>query len=175
MKQEIVIKLTIKSSLESVEFVGCAIRAIALACHLSETLASHFELCVVEAVNNSIKHAYNFHRGETIDVVVYKKQESLQVDVIDTGCGMKEPLKTITLNIDPNDIQNIPESGYGIYLMQQLMDDVRYKTENGRNTLSMIKKISSADLAKPASLPAKAALPAPKNLAPHYFGDSHNE
>jgi serine/threonine-protein kinase RsbW len=44
-----------------------------------------------------------------------------------------------TLEFDPDDIDSIPEGGMGLYIIDQLMTDSNYSTDNGINTFTMKK------------------------------------
>jgi len=47
------------------------------------------------------------------------------------------------MEIDENDIDSVPESGRGLPIMKTIMDNITYKTVNGKNCLTMIKKRSN--------------------------------
>ena len=52
------VKLIIESDLDDVPLVGIAVNRFCSYAAFSETDAFNIELCVIEAVTNSIKHAY---------------------------------------------------------------------------------------------------------------------
>ncbi|MCZ7603337.1 MAG: hypothetical protein M5R37_10725 [Melioribacteraceae bacterium] len=44
------------------------------------------------------------------------------------------------MEYDPEDIENLPEGGMGLYIIDQLMDEISYKVLDGVNIFSMKKK-----------------------------------
>ena len=46
-------------------------------------------------------------------------------------------------DVDENDIANVPEGGRGLPIMKTIMDNMTYKTVNGKNCLTMIKRRSN--------------------------------
>ncbi len=139
------IKLTINSELKHVALIGMAVNKIASDTELSQEMSDQMELCVVEAVNNAIQHAYRNKAGYEVEVMIEFTSTGMTFEVCDTGESM-ESLKTPTLEFDPDDRANLPEGGMGLYLIHQIMDAVRYERSGNKNILSMTKKFSDEDL-----------------------------
>ena len=139
------IKLVIDSDLEDVSLIGTAINRLCSSIPLSDTDSYQIELCVVEAVNNSIEHAYRNEKGHEVDVVFTLHPDKLIVDIWDSGKPMDqecmEQKDVPLLEIDPNGLDNIPEQGRGLPIMKEIMDAIIYKTENGKNCLTLIKNM----------------------------------
>lgn len=140
------IKLVIDSNLEDVSLIGIVINKLCSSIPLSDTDSYQIELCVVEAVNNSIEHAYRNEKGHEVEVVFTLYPDRLIVDVCDTGKPMDqecmEQKDPSPLEIDPNDLDNIAEQGRGLPIIKEIMDSMTYKTESGKNYLTLIKNIS---------------------------------
>ncbi|MBW2194829.1 MAG: ATP-binding protein [Deltaproteobacteria bacterium] len=112
----------------------------------SEVEAYQVELCVVEAVNNCIEHAYGSQRGHQVEVVFALENDKLVVDVCDTGKSMDEKAiekaDVAQLNIDPDNFHTMAEQGRGLPIMKQIMDTITYNTnDDGKNCLTLIKNI----------------------------------
>ena len=139
------IKLVIDSRLENVSLIGLIINKLCSSIPLSDTESYQVELCVVEAANNSIEHAYGMEQGHEVEVIFTLHSDRLIVDVCDTGKPMEkeyiEQNDVSLLEIDPNDIDNVAEQGRGIPIMKHIMDTMTYKTERGRNCLTLTKNI----------------------------------
>jgi serine/threonine-protein kinase RsbW len=139
------IKLSIESKYESVPLIGAAINKLCYTLPVSERDASSIELCVVEAVVNSIKHAYGNDPGHEVSVVFSIYETKLVIEVIDKGKsmapGLLEERKEFALEFDPEDIDAIPESGRGLAIIQGFMDDVSYQVTESGNYLTMVKEI----------------------------------
>ncbi len=103
------------------------------------------ELCVTEAVVNSIKHAYQDEPGHTVAVIISLLGTEVVIEVQDTGKSMDPGLLEVkrdeALKFDITDIDNIAESGRGLAIIQSYMDEVRYRVEENGNFLTMKKKI----------------------------------
>ena len=67
------------------------------------------------------------------------------LDVYDTGKAMDQScLKKANISSfenDPNDLDNIPESGRGLAVIKETMDSMTYETKDGKNCFTMTKKL----------------------------------
>ena len=132
------IKLIIDSDLSDVFLIGLSVNRICLEIPLSEIEAYQIEVCVVEAVNNTIKHAYGNEKGHEVEVLIDLDVESITFHICDTGKKM-ETGKKPTLEFNPEDRENCPEGGMGLFIMHQVMDEVKYSSSQGRNVLALTK------------------------------------
>ncbi len=97
-------------------------------------IVSDLELVISEALANVIKHAYGGNDGHEIHLSVTSDDEKLSLTIRDFG--QKFDPTTYT----PPDLDNPAEGGYGVYLIQKLMDKVTYDTSLPEGTqLSMVK------------------------------------
>ncbi len=140
------VKLVIDSDLEQVFLVGMAINKLCSLIPLSDTDSDQIELCVVEAVNNCIEHAYGNEKGQEVEITLTLHPDRLVIDVCDTGKSMEQELverKDVSaLEIDPSELNSIAETGRGLPIIKMIMDSVTYKTESGRNCLTLLKNTS---------------------------------
>ncbi|CAM2009820.1 ATP-binding protein [Acanthopleuribacter pedis] len=135
------IQFQIDSNLEDVALAGVSVRALCNHFEMGSEVAYQVELCVVEMLNNVIEHGYKFQKGHDIKVRFGVGDGRLEVIIIDEAepmGGTNEP----RLCYDIENIESIPENGYGRYLVKQIMDQVDYRTERGSNYLSMVKSLS---------------------------------
>ena len=141
------IKLTIDSHLQNVFLIGLAVNKICSHLGFSELDSYQLELCVVEAVNNVIIHAYKKEAGHEVKVTFRLHPDKLIIDVCDAGKPMEHDLlekKNLSfLEFDPEDLGSIPEGGMGLVIIKEIMDSTGYKTEDGNNHLTMTKKLPS--------------------------------
>ena len=83
------ITLSIDSRLDSVVTLGWAVNHITRRhMRLIELDAYHVELCVVEAVNNVIKHAYAEEAWHEVSVTVGLRDDRTEFRVCDRGSTM---------------------------------------------------------------------------------------
>jgi len=129
-----------------------AIRVVAAACKLvgqgaseageggSEQLPDDhgdptFDAAVVsafgEAFNNVAIHSYRGTKGD-LDVEIEVDRDRITIRLIDFGLTF-DPMK-----VPEPDLDSLPESGMGIFIMRSFMDDVRYQS-GSPNVLSMTK------------------------------------
>jgi serine/threonine-protein kinase RsbW len=134
------IRLTIESRLENVALIGGAVRGIADMLSLDKIIIYHLELCVVEAVNNAIKHAYHSEAGHSVEVEFLRCRDRLTFRVCDNGESMI-PEKVRPFSFDPAKLETLPERGMGVFIVNTFMDEVRYETVNRRNILTMVKHL----------------------------------
>jgi serine/threonine-protein kinase RsbW len=133
------VTLILNSRLEDVFLAGLAVRGICQYTPLDPSTVCQVELCVVEAVTNSVKHAYGGQAGCEVRLEVSLSADRIQFDVSDTGLPMKT-LNTPDPVYDRGDRDALPESGTGLFIIRSVMDRVSYSSEEcGRNVLRMIK------------------------------------
>jgi serine/threonine-protein kinase RsbW len=132
------ITFLIDSKLDNVSLVGVAIRGICDYLSLSEIDIYYLELCVVEAVNNAIKHAYNSAPGHTVEINIIYSNNEVTFEISDTGKKMAVH-RPRCFDFDVEDLLVIPEHGMGLYIIDSVMDEVTYRSDGGKNTLTMRK------------------------------------
>lgn len=132
------IEFTIESDLGHVFLAGLAVRGICGGFFRNELDVFNIELCVVEALNNAIKHSYSSERGHQIDLHVAVSQNGLTVELRDSGKELHVGGKP-ALDFDPASMHSLPEGGMGMFIIYSLMDEVSYTVRNGMNVLSMTK------------------------------------
>ncbi len=99
---------------------------------LDETELFQCELCLAEACNNAVQYAAatETHPPLVAEAIFHGTGVELRVTDHTNGFELRERAPTI----DP-----MRESGRGLFIIQSLMDDVRYYRATGRNTLVMRK------------------------------------
>ena len=98
-------------------------------------------LCVAEALNNVVEHAYSGQDGKPIFAEVSISNDKYQVLIIDEGRPMpKDGPPDANLDFDLDDIENLPEGGFGWMLIREQMDTVDYERREGHNVLRLEKR-----------------------------------
>lgn len=100
--------------------------------NLEEHLCNAVEICLTEALNNVIKHSYGGDNSRMIDINIKKNSKFLEIEIVDAGLPRKN-LIIPDLDFDPNDIENLPEGGMGLFIIKQLMDELSYSSKEGKN------------------------------------------
>ena len=133
--------IEIDSNLADVSLAAVAVHAICLHAGLDQSHASLVELSIVEAVTNSIKHAYLGEPGHKVVVDISVSEEALRFDLYDTGRSMSsEQEKKLVqgrgiAEQEYADRTIIPENGRGIEIIHRTMDRVEYNRESDCNHL----------------------------------------
>ena len=109
------------------------------------------ELAIVEAANNILKHAYNSEEGHPIQLSISHKGTVLEFLFFDKGAAF-EYSKIASPDFSWRNVNDIPEGGWGVYLINSMMDEVEFNRQGNINILKMIKKIPSAKSEKDISI-----------------------
>lgn len=133
--------LTIDSQLEHVALVGIAVRALCAAVPLGDDAAASVELCVVEAVNNAVEHAYGDEPGHPVEVEVRLDGDALHIAVRDRGRAMD--WTRACADADAYAADGFNEGGRGVFIIRSLMDRVSYRLVGGWNELGMHKHLAT--------------------------------
>jgi len=97
------------------------------------------ELVLAEALNNIVEHAYASNATDKqIAMHCSYKEDGLHVEIIDQGAEMPggiAPLGApVTLDVA---FEDLPEGGFGWFLIKDLAKDVSYTRQNGENRLNL--------------------------------------
>ena len=117
--------------------VGTVVQELCATIHRLPASASYnVELAVNEAVVNVITHAYHDDPTGKVQVTFYMRADALEIQIRDWGLSFDVSA------IQAPDLDQPHESGYGVYLIRQLMDRASYqpKTANG-NLVTLVKRI----------------------------------
>jgi len=133
--------MTIGCRMMDVRLLGLSVRSICEVTPLDDNMSKQLELCVVEASNNIIKHAYPNRDDGNIELFVQIFRDRILFVFHDQGIPMDKPPKATFKELDPNDIFSWSDNGLrmGVYLMQSIMDEIIYKHNKGTNHLTMVK------------------------------------
>ena len=134
-KAERTLHLSIDSKLSDVALLGLAVRGVCACSPLEADAYGEMEVCVVEAVNNAITHAYLREDGFRVDAYITLHQDRISFEISDSGRAMVDYAPR-TLEFDPEMIGSLPENGMGLFIIETIMDEVSYRSEDGRNILS---------------------------------------
>lgn len=135
------ITLTFDSELIYLPILRKAIRAICS--HLTEKneCLDEIELAVHEALSNVIYHAYKNEAGHPVTVIIGLMNGDITIEIRDHGITSLMPFSPLALEYDIFNIEELRESGRGLFFIHQLMDEVSYKRQLGENSLLLRKHI----------------------------------
>jgi serine/threonine-protein kinase RsbW len=136
--------LAIDSRLAAVAPAARAVRDFLIASGCDPLEAAQVELCVTEAANNAVRHAYGLQPGLAVEIMCHCRDDRVVLVVEDGGEPMKNPPRPRPPEFDPADIESLPEGGMGLFLISAIMDEVRYTVADGRNSMTMTRYAPAA-------------------------------
>ncbi|MEQ3709632.1 MAG: ATP-binding protein [Tateyamaria sp.] len=97
------------------------------------------ELVMAEALNNVVEHAYP--QGDPcgpIDITCSHARDGLHLTVVDSGRAMPDGHTPLGVAVDTDvAFDDIPEGGFGWFLIKDLAKDVSYVRVSRQNRLSL--------------------------------------
>ncbi len=118
-------RLTLKSTYEESEKIPDFVLDIQDKCLLNEDVTSTLMLLASEAVTNAIEHGNRSDPSKIVKITINVLADKIVTHVIDQGEGFK-PEEAV----DPLKDENLLNtSGRGIFLIQELSDEVEFLNE----------------------------------------------
>jgi serine/threonine-protein kinase RsbW len=131
------VSVTVPSRIESIRLAAEFMVHAAQNMKVPAASDSHFEVAIVEALNNAVKHGNADNKVDAFLVCELELNDrTLVVRIIDHGPGYTLA-RAPRPEWDPNDIASIPESGYGISIIQHVFPTVRTIGRSGEFGLEM--------------------------------------
>ena len=131
--------LSLPNDIETVPQLNAFIDGVAEEIGLDTTLTMSLNLAIEEAVVNVMNYAYPSGKQGDVNVDVTADSEWLTFVISDKGMPFdptaKEEADT-TLSVEER-----PIGGLGIFLVRQLMDSINYERTDGKNVLTLKKKL----------------------------------
>ena len=129
---------TVPNSVESIRLAADFIVQAARNMHVPAASDSLFEVAIVEALNNAVKHG-NTVQCPTASIVceVEFADRSLTVRILDQGTGYILP-QPPQQEWRADDIATVPESGFGVSIIQSVFPIVRTITRPGEFGIEMV-------------------------------------
>lgn len=100
--------------------------------------AGDIKIALAEAINNVVEHAYSGLEPDKVHIHCRMCKETLAVQIVDTGNPMPDnrlpdgtppPIGAIR--------QDLPEGGFGWFMIHQLASKVSYERRDGANRLCL--------------------------------------
>ena len=134
-------ELTLKNDTRQVPQLNSFIKSVAKQLELDTTQARQLQLGVEEAVVNVMSYAYPPDTKGDITIKALSDGQKLKIQIVDSGVAF-DPTETeridTTLSADERQI-----GGLGIFLIRELMDTINYERRDGKNILTMEKRVKS--------------------------------
>ncbi len=136
-EDETLMTIRIPSKPDRLRLVRKGVTEMALMTGCSDETAHDMVLAVDEALQNVIRHGYNFDPGGEIEVTLRREGDRM-VFLIRDHAETIDPTK-----IKPRDLDDVRPGGLGTHFIREVMDDVEFLTppKDGGNLLKMVRKI----------------------------------
>ncbi len=141
-----VVRLEVPASIECRDIV---LRAVSSACRLiasrgrkPDSRSSDFHTAVVtavgEAYNNIVLHGYAGRSPGSVQMEIESYPDCVRIAITDSGISF-DPSQ-----VEPPDLDSLPESGLGIFVMRSMVDEITY-VAGSPNLLVLVKRFDERD------------------------------
>lgn len=116
--------------------LACAVAALSGNSDIGPEEIGAIELVLAEALNNVVEHAYAGQNDGQISLNITRADTMVWLDIRDRGIGLpgESVPATQRINLDlPR--EDLPEGGFGWYLIQRLAQTVEYRRSSTENHL----------------------------------------
>jgi serine/threonine-protein kinase RsbW len=139
--QEVSKNILINNNLSEIERLSKAVAEFGKKNNLSSEVIYDVRLALEEVVSNIINYGFEDNYEHQISIEMNLQGEILTMKIKDDGKPFN-PLEVKNTNLEkPLDEREI--GGMGIYIVQQLMDELRYSREKDNNILFLRKHIAN--------------------------------
>jgi sigma-B regulation protein RsbU (phosphoserine phosphatase) len=131
--------LVIKNEVHEVKRLSEFLKSVSQQLDVSTSVANQLRLAVEEAVVNVIDYAYPIGTEGDINIRVLSDGKTVRIQIIDKGQAFDPTAMQradTTLSAEERNI-----GGLGILLVREQMDSINYERTDGKNVLTLIKKI----------------------------------
>ena len=135
--------LILHNDIQQIPQLAEFVETIADAMNLEQSLAMGINLALEEAVTNVIMYAYPKGSDGLVDIEAILRKNSLDFIITDSGVPF-DPTSAAPQVDTTLGVTDRPIGGLGIFLVRNIMDTVSYERIDGKNVLSMSKKINSS-------------------------------
>jgi len=132
------IELRILNKIPEIEKVCNSIMTFSRQHAIDEKIISNLYLAIDELLTNIIRYGYRDEKDHTIYIRYSIEKELLTLQIEDDSYPFN-PNKAPVPDLN-SDLENRKVGGLGIYLVKNMMDDLKYVTKNGKNILTLNKR-----------------------------------
>lgn len=105
---------------------------------LSGDRIGDLEIAIGEALNNVIEHAYEFQSGHPVRLEIRQDPEGIACIISDEGNPIPDGNLPHGAPVqDGCAFEELPEGGFGWFIIRSLADSIEYDRQIGKNTLKI--------------------------------------
>jgi anti-sigma regulatory factor (Ser/Thr protein kinase) len=139
--QEVSKNILINNNLSEIERLSKAVAEFGKKNNLSSEVIYDVRLALEEVVSNIINYGFEDNYEHQISIEMNLQGEILTMKIKDDGKPFN-PLEVKNTNLE-KPLDERETGGMGIYIVQQLMDELRYSREKDNNILFLRKHIAN--------------------------------
>ena len=132
-------ELTLHNDVKEVEELSTFIKQVTERLNIGKSLAFNLRLALEEAVVNVMEYAYPVGTAGDVNIRATFNGQRLNFIITDTGISFN-PTEASAANTSLS-AEERPVGGLGIFLVRELMDTINYERIDGKNVLTLSKKI----------------------------------
>ena len=132
--------LTLDNDIQQIPQLASFVDAVAEEAGIDFSLSVSLNLALEEAVVNVMQYAYPAGTYGTVTIEALFNKEQLKFIISDAGVPFDPTAKEdvdVNLEVGEREI-----GGLGIHLIRQIMDEISYEYKDGKNFLTLHKKIN---------------------------------
>jgi anti-sigma regulatory factor (Ser/Thr protein kinase) len=148
MSDRFAARLIVPGRIESVRPAAAFLVETARSLNVAAASNDLFEVAIVEALRNALEH--NIREDDApIHCEIELADRRLTIRVLDEAAraplALSIPTAGVPWNeVPPESIDNVPESGYGLYIMRSIFPEIRTVTRDGRHGVELQLNADSA-------------------------------
>ena len=130
------IKMEISANPEYVSIIRLTTSGIANKVGFCLDDIEDLKVAISEACTNAIKHSLE----DRFTIIYTMIEKGLTIEIIDNGKGYN------TKEVSEPDLDNLKESGMGLFIIESLMDEVKIESKEGNGTSIKMTKYLGVDM-----------------------------
>ena len=134
--------LNMEARLDEIERIHAAVEILGGAEGWPPDLLFQIKLVLEEMGTNIVKYGYNEDGKTDIRITLTSERDALTMEISDDGKPFDPFADAPPPDLD-SPIPDRPIGGLGVHLVQTMMNETRYRREDGRNKLTLIKRRKS--------------------------------
>ena len=132
------LSLNLESSLDALGQIEQAVEAFGAENEWPMDLVFHVHLVLDELATNVVTHGYG-ESGHTFQITIESTSEAVTIKIVDEARPF-DPLKDAPQPTIDASVEDRKVGGLGVHFAKQMMDEMTYKHEGGKNCLTLVKK-----------------------------------
>lgn len=140
---KILTELKITASRENLAKVFDFMQTNLNTCNIPKKIMRQIKLCIEEIYMNIVNYAYNPKIGEArMNLQINKNDKLIKIIIKFEDEGIPyDPTKKPDPNTNLERVEDAPIGGLGIYLVKNIIDNIKYERKNNTNILIIEKNV----------------------------------